>query len=288
MDKFIERAIRYPLEHGLLTIYESNIPSKDIKFHFEKHVLTIMEKGHKSIMANGVQYEFFPGTVLIPQKDIIQSVSIANATFDNPTKCIEIDFDSDFIKKYYDEILHSEKDKVIINTNNPDNAFYLSNDKMIIDLIIRIYKRRLLKDNRGNQMIITLMLKELLLIIFQTNGRALLLQNLEETIKDLDIKRSIEYIKHNFNQKLNIDTLAEISGLGNTTFFKKFKKETHLSPMDYVLNTRLEHAKVLMKKNENTLKEIAFKSGFNSYEYFCIAFKKIENMKPSEFKKQIQ
>ncbi|MBX2826528.1 MAG: AraC family transcriptional regulator [Flavobacteriaceae bacterium] len=287
MEKFIERATRYPLEHGMLSVYESNTPSKDIKFYFEKNVITIMSKGHKSVVANGERYEFFPGSFLIPERKIVQSVSIPSASFDNPTQCLELELDPCFIQRYYEEIQQSKESRLLLK--QPDGSsqdrFFLSNNTALIDIVFRIYARRLLEDTKANQMIITLMLKEMLLIVFQTNGLFLLLENIEDTIKDPAIQKCVQYVSNNIDGKITVDEMVVIAGMGNTTFFKKFKEATGASPVEYILKRRINHAKMLIKKNELSLKEVAFNSGFNSYEYFCSMFRKVEGQKPSQFRK---
>ena len=110
--------------------------------------------------------------------------------------------------------------------------------------------------------------------------------NFEKSIEKDNIRRVISYIKRNIDQKLTTTSLAKIAGLGQTTFFKVFKECTSQSPIDYVMHERIRQAKILIQKNKLNLQEIAFQCGFNSYEYFCSIFKKIEQMKPSDFKRK--
>ena len=99
-----------------------------------------------------------------------------------------------------------------------------------------------------------------------------------------DIQKTIHYIKSRLQHKITVKELATLAGLGVTSFTNKFKAATGLSPIGYLFKERINHAKILILKEELTLKEIAFSCGFNSYEYFCSSFRKLENIKPSEFK----
>ncbi|MEO1627134.1 MAG: AraC family transcriptional regulator, partial [Bacteroidota bacterium] len=80
--------------------------------------------------------------------------------------------------------------------------------------------------------------------------------------------------------------LARVSGLGMTTFYKKFKSSTDYSPIDFIQRERINLSKVMIANRQYGLKEIAYRCGFNSYEYFCSSFKKLEQVKPSDFKKR--
>lgn len=286
VERFIERGTDYPLEYGRLSIYETNCACRDVKFYFEENVMTLMVSGHKTIVSDNLKFEFFPGTFFIPERRVVQNVSIPNATIDNPTKCLVLEVQAAFLDQFYKDIFYSEADKGILRDKKPldSQGYFLSNNQRMIENFIRLYEYRLQEETRANEMICTFILKELLVRVFQTEALFLLMDNFEHKVQNEDIQKSISYIKNNLHQKITAEQLAKISGLGMTTFFKRFKEATKLSPIDYILQERIKQAKILMLKNQYGLKEIAYKCGFNSYEYFCSSFKKIEKVKPSVFK----
>ena len=289
VDQFIERGTDYQLEHGQLSIYETNCACRDISFYFERNVMTLMLSGHKTVVSDHLKFEFFPGTFFMPEKQVIQQVTIPNATIENPSKCLVLDVDPGFLQQYYEEIYHSDQDKALLYARPTAEApkHFFSSNHHLIETFIRLYHHRLQPESRANVMIGTLLLKELLLRVFQTEGLFLLMHNFEQTVGDRAIQKSLSYIKKHLEEKITVEQLASVSGLGTTTFFKRFKATTQLSPVDYVVKERIRQAKILILKNQYGLKEIAFKCGFNSYEYFCSRFKKLEQLKPSEFKHQV-
>ncbi|MEN0046251.1 MAG: helix-turn-helix domain-containing protein [Bacteroidota bacterium] len=287
-EKFIERGTEYSLEYGKLVVYETNCACKDIKFYFEQYTLTLMLSGHKTIVTDNLSLEFFPGTFYIPEPEIIHTVHIPNATFDNPTKCLVLELQPSFLSQYYEQIQLSEKDVQLLKAepDNPDLPHFFSNNRYMIDTFSRLYEHLLRERSRANEMIATLLVKELLLRVFQTDGLFLLKQNFEQKIADASIQRSVAYIRKRLANKITVEQLAKVAKLGTTTFFKKFKNSTGLSPVDYILKERIKQAKILMLKDQLSLKEIAYRCGFNSYEYFCNSFKKIEQMRPKDYRKQ--
>ena len=68
-------------------------------------------------------------------------------------------------------------------------------------------------------------------------------------------------------------------------FSNIFKKQTGLSPYDYVLITRLNHAKNYLQKSDMNISEIAEKVGFNSESNFIYFFTKNTGISPSKFRK---
>ena len=285
-EQFIERATEYPLANGILTVYETNCPCRDVKFYFEEHVLTIMLAGHKTISNEQMVVEFFPNTFFIPEKNCVQTVAIPSASFDNPTKCLVLKIDKPFLAQYYRDLQSSEASENILFQNEEEEKtnHFMSNDNCIIENFKRLYKSIVKKPSEVNDMICTLYLKELLLRLYQTRALALLKDNFEEKVVNPNIQKSIRYIKSRLQHKITVKELASLAGLGVTSFTNKFKAATGLSPIGYLFKERINHAKILILKEELTLKEIAFSCGFNSYEYFCSSFRKLENVKPSEFK----
>ncbi|MGD1846760.1 MAG: hypothetical protein ACFB10_15330, partial [Salibacteraceae bacterium] len=83
-ERFIERGTDYQLRRGTLSVYETNCSCKNVKFHFNRFMLTLMLSGHKTIEGERLKFEFFPGTFFIPEKDAVIDVSIPNASIDNP------------------------------------------------------------------------------------------------------------------------------------------------------------------------------------------------------------
>jgi len=285
-ERFIERGTDYPLRHGKLSVYETNCACKDIKFYFDQYVLTLMLAGHKTVVSENLKFEFFPGTFFIPEKEVINNVSIANATIDNPTKCLVLELDPQFIQSIYEEISYAELDRSILYSKKMDKVgtSYFSNDQLLIQAFIRLYDLQFQDHSASKELVEDLIIKEMLFRVFCTEGLHLLKSNFEKSIEDNSIKRAIIYINDNINQKISVKTLAKVAGLGQTTFFKMFKQCIGQSPSDYILRERIRQAKVLIQKGKLSLQEIAFRCGFNSYEYFCSSFKRIENLKPTEYR----
>ena len=286
-EKFIEKGTSFPLKNGKLTIYETNCACKQIQFFFEQYVFTLMLSGHKTINSEHLKFEFFPGTFFIPEKGTINNVSIPNASIYNPTKCLVLELNPSFIQSVYQEILYSDFKQDILSEGqqSPAKPFFVSNDRLLIQAFTKLYELQSLDKSPSKILIEELVIKEMLFRLFNTECLQLIKSNFEQSIPDEKIRRVIRHIKSNIGDKLTTASLAHIADLGKTTFFNLFKSCTQQSPIDYVLNERIRQAKILIERDKHSLQEIAFKCGFNSYEYFCRSFKKIENTKPTDFKK---
>lgn len=287
-ERFIERGTDFLLKNGKLSIYETNCACKGIQFYFDQYVITLMMSGHKTIVSDNLKFEFFPGVLFIPEKEVINYVSIPNASLYNPTKCLVLELNPSFIKSNYEELLYSKMDKQVLHDipSEKPTTYFISNDQLMGKAFIRLYELQQQDRTVCKPLVEALIIKELLYRLFNTEAIELLKSSFDKSINDDNMRKVISHIRLNIDKKITTESLAKLAGVGQTTFFKLFKSATGRTPIEYILQERIKKAKVMIQKSKFTLKEIAFKCGFNSYEYFCSSFKKQEQLKPSEFRKR--
>lgn len=95
-----------------------------------------------------------------------------------------------------------------------------------------------------------------------------------------------QYIDSNFAEKITRESLAEQFHISPNYLSSLFQKEGNIGLNEYIVYTRLEHAKSLLKRHDLNIKEIASAAGFDDSNYFCRIFKKKTDRTPSEYRKQ--
>ena len=80
--------------------------------------------------------------------------------------------------------------------------------------------------------------------------------------------------------------LARNLGVSYTWFRRAFAHHTGLSPHQYQLQLRLGRARTLLSETTLAVKEIAFRSGFESEQYFCRLFKSKTGVSPGAWRRQ--
>ena len=98
------------------------------------------------------------------------------------------------------------------------------------------------------------------------------------------LENTIAYINEHFAEPLSLKDLAAGASLSPFYFTRVFARETGMTPHQYLIATRLNSAKFLLKSTDISIKEIAFNSGFTSESSFCSTFKKWEHITPSEYR----
>lgn len=100
----------------------------------------------------------------------------------------------------------------------------------------------------------------------------------------LAIRKCVDYINANLNDKISLDTLAELCGLSPVYLSSLFKKETGINLSQYILTCKLEQAKIMIRAGQHTFEEIAGHLGFCSQSYFIRCFKREYGITPREYK----
>lgn len=99
------------------------------------------------------------------------------------------------------------------------------------------------------------------------------------------IKKSIEYIEHNLNNKIELKDLADKVFLSKYHFHRIFHTVVGESVADYIRKRRLMEAAHELLNTDNKIVDIAFKYQFNSQEVFTKAFKRLYGICPREFRR---
>ena len=92
------------------------------------------------------------------------------------------------------------------------------------------------------------------------------------------------YIESNFFQKISIDALAEKMRMKKFHFIRTFKIEIGLTPGNYLIMRRIEHAKKMIVQGLPIV-EVALDSGFYDQSHFNHFFKKYTGISPLAFRK---
>lgn len=109
---------------------------------------------------------------------------------------------------------------------------------------------------------------------FESNERA----NMVATILD--------YIKGHYSEEISLDKLSKNNYLSPVYLSKIFKEETGDSPINFLINIRLNKAKELLEEGTLPIKAVAKLVGYNDAYYFSKLFKKHFGVSPSKIKQK--
>lgn len=93
------------------------------------------------------------------------------------------------------------------------------------------------------------------------------------------------YINNHFNKGLNLDFLSNVRFTSKFHLLRLFKRYYGQTPKQYIIEKRIEQAKVLLK-NGATITDTCFDVGFDSPSSFSTLFKSRVGLTPTEFQKR--
>ena len=105
--------------------------------------------------------------------------------------------------------------------------------------------------------------------------------------EELAIQRAIEYINKNYMQPISLSDVAKKVYFSEFYFSKLFKKKTHKSFTDYLVQVRMEKALELLKSRKYKVYEISKLVGYES-NYFVKVFRNYTGYTPSEYFRNLE
>ncbi len=96
----------------------------------------------------------------------------------------------------------------------------------------------------------------------------------------------MQYIHQNYSQEISLDELAGYAGVSKSTALNLFHRYLHLTPIQYLINYRLNEAAGLLSRTEKKVATVSGETGFRSVDYFCRLFKKHYRLTPTEYRKK--
>ncbi len=136
----------------------------------------------------------------------------------------------------------------------------------------------------GSEQMLKILLEYLLIGILRRKTTNIKVEE-EEFFEPFSASEILTYLQENYREKITLDQLAFIFRTNRSTLCKEFKNLTNQTVMEFLINKRLEQAKIQMINTDKTLTEIAELEGFESIHYFTRVFKKKLGISPKTFRK---
>lgn len=92
------------------------------------------------------------------------------------------------------------------------------------------------------------------------------------------------YVEEYFAEDLRLEDVAQVLGFSVGHFARTFRRYFNMTFVQYLTRFRLEKSRELLTETHIAIEQIAYRTGFNSYSYFCTSFKKSYGMSPGQYR----
>jgi transcriptional regulator GlxA family with amidase domain len=102
--------------------------------------------------------------------------------------------------------------------------------------------------------------------------------------QDEPIKKAQDFIETNFQDKISVDQLADMFGIGRRSLERRFKKATSNTLVEYIQRVKIEAAKKDFETSNKNINEVMWDVGYSDTKAFRTVFKKTTGLSPLEYK----
>lgn len=95
-----------------------------------------------------------------------------------------------------------------------------------------------------------------------------------------------KYVQSNYLEPIKISDISDRLNVNRSHLYRIFKSETGMGVEDYIINVRMNHARVLLVDTELPVATVSTMVGYKNYTTFFKRFKQTTGLTPLEFRNQ--
>ena len=286
LQTLVENRTTFTLDNAALNLFETHQEAAAVNLRFDQPVLASMIEGRKVMhLRERPGFNFLPGESVILPPEELMIIDFPDAREGRPTKCLALEIDPDVINKVIDSMNERRPQSGDFTWERGQYNLHFKNDPGITQLIQRLVYL-CAEDHPAKDLFVDMSLKELLIRLLELESRQHHLDNTSKLATSQPITAAVAYILKHLDEKLTVARLSKLACMSESSFFRAFRNEMGISPVEYINSERIKLAKHLLRSKEVSIRQIAMRCGFNSPNYFTRMFKKHFGISPQQFQAQ--
>lgn len=238
--------------------------------------LFFVAQGEKEAWLENERFVYNPDQYLLLTVPLPLRCRVFNANSDEPFLALKLDIDLPILS----ELLVQMPVEASDSDQSESGILVSENTPSLIQSVARLVDT--LDDLDQQSVLAPMIYREILFHVLQ-GPHAARLRNFAMTDRQNNrIATAINFIHRNYNQTLRVDELAEIAAMSPSTFYEHFRNVTRLSPVQYLKNIRLHHAKHQIFVEQKPVNEAAFNVGYESPSQFSREYKRLFGHSPRQ------
>ncbi|WP_259404543.1 AraC family transcriptional regulator [Hymenobacter sp. HSC-4F20] len=288
LTTLIENRTVYSLEAFELNVFETHRAAYQVPLSMGQVVLTTMLRGKKVMHLPGrPAFEYLPGESVVVGEKETMVIDFPEATEEQPTQCLAVAVPIETIRQTVDLLNEQQpraEEHLPWHLDTLDHAHFRNTPELTGTLERLVQLSR--DTGRIKDVLAGFTIQEMLVRLMQTQARQLIFQNYQQHATSHRFAAVVQYIKQHLTEQITVEKLSELACMSKATFFRVFKRELGLTPVEYIIQERLAEAKRLLRSPLTSVAEVCFRAGFNNTAYFQKLFKQYEGVTPGLYKRQ--
>ncbi len=252
------------VENELFSVEKVKLTQAQGLHWHEFYEMEYIIEGSGKYIINGISYKIEPGVLFFSTPSDFQEI-----TFDSATLIIKLQFLPEFIDL---NLLKQLTGPMVLSDENNIFGNY-------------IFQINNLMQNKSRYSSLFAMHTASLLYILIINSDNIIEGKQKYTINQ-HFHKLLTYINNHYTEELSLESLSKRINLSPDYVSTLFKKHSGQKISDYITTLRLNYAHKLIQNTDNTIIDICFLSGYNSYPHFIRAFKKKYGDSPNNIRKK--
>ena len=158
-------------------------------------------------------------------------------------------------------------------------------DRMQIDAYLARLKEELDRRTRGYKTVAVAILLEILVQLLRCSPKQMAVRSGIFPRDEGHLLKTINSLEKTPEKHHSLAEMAKLSGMCVSSFTKKFRILTGVSPTEYLISLRIEKAENLLKNTGLPVYAIAEACGFDNINYFIKTFRRFRHVTPAKFRK---
>lgn len=240
------------------------------QLHFHNvYEIYYLEKGSRSHLINGINYQATPGTfILIPP-------GVPHQTSGTAFKRRLIHFNLSLLERLFN------KNYIKTMLEPFDNIIYLSSTNSS-EYVLGIFNNAEVAYKTDNYEAFSIETAKLLQFIRLQNS------TIEQDCTPNLLLKIEKFIQENAHNIISLDELAKNFFISKYYLCHLFKKERNTTVMTYITHIKIQKAAEMLINTNKKSNEICYLMGFNSEYYFSKCFTNVLGISPSKYRSQFR
>lgn len=234
--------------------------------------MALLAGGRKHSAVGAEEYDYGPGDCLMVGMDMPALFYVSEASPSSPYLGVSLRLDPVMLAELAREagLFFCSEERRAVAMIHADDAF--------VDAFVRMI--RLLDSPKEAPYLAPLIAREIHYRALLSPAGPWLAQLCREGSPGRQVARAAAWLKENFRQPMNVESLARLAGMGVSTLHHQFRSVTSMSPLQYQKRLRLMEARRLMILEEHDVSSACFAVGYESESQFSREYRRLFGVSP--------